>query len=123
MDSSLKQAYINSNNLYDFVKAQFGSYQEWLSYEQDHVEELASWENERLFRIIESSKQGLIQQSVKGNAAAVSHLRSLLHLKAAPGRPKGKNGHDEKRLATMQAKDHAQYMEDAKRLLKEEKDN
>ena len=115
----LKQAYIDSDNLYEFVKEQFPSYQDWLEYEQDNVDALAAWESERLFRIIESSKQGLIQQSVKGNAAAVSHLRSLLNLKQAPGRPKGQNGMDEERQAIMEANIQAQYLEDAERLLDE----
>ena len=115
----LKQKYIDSDNLYDFVKEEFFSYQDWLEYEEENAQVLAEWEAERLFRIIESSKQGLIQQSVKGNAAAVSHLRSLLNMKAAPGRPKGKNGMDEERLATMEANLRDQYLEDADRLLKE----
>lgn len=115
----LKQKYIDSDNLYEFVKAEFVSYQDWLEYEQDNADDLEAWESERLFRIIESSKQGLIQQSVKGNAAAVSHLRSLLNLKQAPGRPKGKNGMDEERQAILEANTHAQYLEDAARLLDE----
>jgi len=115
----LKQKYIDSDNLYDFVKEEFVSYQDWLEYEEDNAQVLAEWEQERLFRIIESSKQGLIQQSIKGNAAAVSHLRGLLNLKAAPGRPKGKNGMDEERLERMEALDQARIQEDVDRLLKE----
>jgi hypothetical protein len=88
----LKQTYIDSDNLYTFVKAEFLTYNDWLEYEDDNAEKINSWEAERLFRIIESSKQGLIEQSIKGNAAAVSHLRSLLGLGGTVGRPRGKNG-------------------------------
>lgn len=114
----LKQKYIESDNLYDFVKQEFGSYEEWLEYEEKKQEEITSWETERLFRIIESSKEGLINQSIKGNAAAVSHLRSLLNMKAPVGRPRGKRSETPEMLAAIEADLQAAYLKDVGRLQK-----
>jgi len=121
--SDLKQAYIDSDNLYDFVKEQFLSYEDWLEYEVDNTKSLLSWESERLFRIIESAKQGLIEQSVKGNAAAVSHLRSLLGMNQPPGRPVGKNGDSHEKRQAIEQRLQDEYADDVARLTKSAEDN
>ena len=121
--SDLKQAYIDSDNLYDFVKEQFLSYEDWLEYEVVNAKPLLSWESERLFRIIESAKQGLIEQSVKGNAAAVSHLRSLLGMNQPPGRPVGKNGDSHEKRQAIEQRLQDEYADDVARLTKSAEDN
>ncbi len=121
--SDLKQPYIDSDNLYDFVKEQFDSYEDWLEYEVVNAKPLLSWESERLFRIIESAKQGLIEQSVKGNAAAVSHLRSLLGMNQAPGRPVGKNGDSLEKRQAIEQRLQDEYADDVERLTKTAEDN
>ena len=121
--TDLKQAYIDSDNLYDFVKEQFDSYEDWLEYEVDNAKQLLSWENQRLMRIIESAKQGLIEQSVKGNAAAVSHLRSLLGMNQPPGRPKGANGDSLEKRQALEQRLQDEYAQDVKRLTQLAEDN
>ncbi len=121
--SDLKQPYIDSDNLYDFVKEQFDSYEDWLEYEVVNAKPLLSWESERLFRIIESAKQGLIEQSVKGNAAAVSHLRSLLGMNQPPGRPVGKNGDSLEKRQAIEQRLQDEYADDVERLTKTAEDN
>ncbi len=121
--SDLKQTYIDSDNLYDFVKEQFDSYEDWLEYEVVNAKPLLSWESERLFRIIESAKQGLIEQSVKGNAAAVSHLRSLLGMNQPPGRPVGKNGDSLEKRQAIEQRLQDEYADDVERLTKTAEDN
>jgi len=116
--SDLKAAYIGSDNLYDFVKEEFLSYEDWLEYEEDNREELNLWESQRIFRIIESAKQGLIEQSIRGNAAAVSHLRSLLGFSAPVGRPRKKNGDSPEKREALERRLQQEFDEDVARMKK-----
>ena len=78
--NKLKLSYVASDNLYDWVKTEFDSYTLWTSFEQEKTELIASWEDERNFRIVEAAKQGLIKEVTKGNATAVAQLKGLLGL-------------------------------------------
>ncbi|MBN9669483.1 hypothetical protein [Roseibium aggregatum] len=42
-----------------------------------------------VFRILECTTSGLVKQAMKGNAAAVTHLRYILGMNRPVGRPRG----------------------------------
>jgi hypothetical protein len=88
-NKKLRRTYVASDDLYCWVGDYFESFDDWLDFESEYAESIEKWEQERTFRIIESAKSGLINEVIKGNASAVSQLKSLLGIQRPVGRPKG----------------------------------
>jgi hypothetical protein len=109
-------AYVNSDDLYVWVKDNFDSFDKWLVFEAKNIELLNTWEQERTFRIIEGAKSGLITEVLKGNASAVGQLKSLLGLNRSVGRPKGTGNHDEEYQLAIEQRLQDEYKVDVARL-------
>lgn len=112
----LRLSYVNSDDLYVWVKDSFKSFDEWLTFERDNIALLTSWEQERTFRIIEGAKSGLITEVLKGNASAVGQLKSLLGLNRSVGRPKGTGNQDEEYKLAIEQRLQDEYQADVDRL-------
>ena len=119
-DSIIEQAYIAADNIYeDFVKVHFENFEQYLQWESDNQKVIELWKAEREFRLVEGCKSGLYEQALKGNAAAVTNLRSLLGLTNSPGRPKGKTSEkDSEYQAALKKREEESFMADVERLMK-----
>ncbi|WP_346906541.1 hypothetical protein [uncultured Roseibium sp.] len=111
-----KAAYVQSDNLWDFVQSHFPDFQRWLAFEEENKEAIDKWEEERLFRILECTTSGLVTQAMKGNAAAVTHLRSILGMSRPVGRPKGTRNLSPEYQEAIQRRILDEYEQDAVRL-------
>jgi len=100
----MRPSYVNADNLYDWVGDNFKSFDDWRIYENGNNETLALWEAERMFRIVEGAKSGLITEVLKGNASAVSQLKSLLGFSNPVGRPRGSGNVDEETKQAFESK-------------------
>ena len=88
----IRLAYVNSDDLYVWVKDNFDSFDKWLVFEAKNIELL------------------------KGNASAVGQLKSLLGLNRSVGRPKGTGNHDEEYQLAIEQRLQDEYKVDVARL-------
>ncbi|QBG34383.1 hypothetical protein [Litorilituus sediminis] len=114
----LRMSYVNADNLYEWVGDNFKNFDCWRNYEEKNRDQINLWEDERLFRIVEGAKSGLINEVLKGNASAVSQLKSLLGFGRPVGRPKGTTNLGDEHKAAIELKVTEDYSADIERLAK-----
>lgn len=114
--NSMRTSYVNADNLYEWVGDTFKCFDDWCAFEDANRETINLWEDERMFRIVEGAKSGLITEVLKGNASAVNQLKSLLGFNNPVGRPKGSGNIDEETKAAIENKTLDDFSFDIARL-------